>query len=277
MKEKLKAGHKNKRIEEYGQKEQQSRVYKAQESECHVWLFQNLNPGKVASIMSMLEQMIETRAWKKARGLTESGECRLCHQYSETIEHLVAGCKILASSEYLTRHNRTLMVMAVAWAKNNDLIGQEAIWYEQKWVRGTTLENHKAKLVWDFEFRLRKTTTARRPDLILELKEQKKIWICDMACPQSINIEEKRTEKLTKYRQLAFETRERRPNYEVYVVPVVLGALGGGIKLLHGDLKKLFEEKEQLAEVIATMQKTVLMDSESITRRVMSGLIQGED
>ena len=277
LKEKLKAGHKNKRIEEYGQKEQQSRVYKAQESECHVWLFQNLNPGKVASIMSMLEQMIETRAWKKARGLTESGECRLCHQYSETIEHLVAGCKILASSEYLTRHNRTLMVMAVAWAKNNDLIGQEAIWYEQKWVRGTTLENHKAKLVWDFEFRLRKTTTARRPDLILELKEQKKIWICDMACPQSINIEEKRTEKLTKYRQLAFETRERRPNYEVYVVPVVLGALGGGIKLLHGDLKKLFEEKEQLAEVIATMQKTVLMDSESITRRVMSGLIQGED
>ena len=131
--------------------------------------------------------------------------------------------------------------------------------------------------MWDFEFRLRKTTTARRPDLILELKEQKKIWICDMACPQSINIEEKRTEKLTKYRQLAFETRERRPNYEVYVVPVVLGALGGGIKLLHGDLKKLFEEKEQLAEVIATMQKTVLMDSESITRRVMSGLIQGED
>ena len=32
-----------------------------------------------------------------------------------------------------------------------------------------------------------------------------------------------------------------------------------------------------LEEEVAVMQKTVLMDSESIVRRVMSGLIQGED
>ena len=32
-----------------------------------------------------------------------------------------------------------------------------------------------------------------------------------------------------------------------------------------------------LDEVVATMQKTVLMDSESIIRRFMSGLIQGEE
>ena len=61
---------------------------------------------------------------------------------------------------------------------------QEAIWYQQKWNRGKVLENDKAKLMWDFEFDLRKTTSARRPDLILELKIDKKIWICDMACPQ---------------------------------------------------------------------------------------------
>ena len=73
------------------------------------------------------------------------------------------------------------------------------------------LENDKAKLVWDFEFHLRKTTTARRPNLILELKTDKKIWICDMAYPQQKNIGAKRAEKATKYRQIAFETREQRP------------------------------------------------------------------
>ena len=73
---------------------------------------------------------------------------------------------------------------------------------------GTVLENDKAKLVWNFEFHLRKTTTTRRPDLILEQKEMKQIWICGMACPQQQNLETKRTEKLTKYRQLAFEMRE---------------------------------------------------------------------
>ena len=97
-----------------------------------------------------------------------------------------------------------------------------------------------------------------------------------MACPQQNNIETKRIGKMTKYRQLAFETRERRPSY-VYVLPVVIGALGGGIKTLRKDLKKVFHNNELLDEVVATMQKTVLMDSESIIRRVMSGLIQGEE
>ena len=145
----------------------------------------------------MLEQMVKTRSWKKATGLTDDGSCT---QHSEAVEHLVAGCTKLANSEYLTRHNRALMILAVAWAKQQELVGQESIWCKQRWDRGTVLKNDKVTLVWDFEFHLRKTTTARRPDLmILELKSDKKIWICDMACPQQNNIGKKRTEKLTKY------------------------------------------------------------------------------
>ena len=65
------------------------------------------------------------------------------------------------------------------------------------------MENERGKLVWDYEFHLRKTATTRRPDLTFEDKVKKTIWICDMACPQQRNIEVKRIEKLTKYRQLA--------------------------------------------------------------------------
>ncbi len=71
--------------------------------------------------------------------------------------------------------------MAVAWANEYELVGEDVIWYKEWWERGTVIENNKGKLVWDFEFHLRKTTTARRPDLILEDKEKKKIWICDLA------------------------------------------------------------------------------------------------
>ena len=220
---------------------------------------------------------METRSWKEARGLTDDGSCRICIQHSETVEHLVAGCTELVNSEYLTRHKRALMILAVAWAKQQELVGQEAIWYKQRWDRGTVLENDKVKLLWDFEFHLQKITTARRLDLILELKTDKKIWICDMACSQQNNIGAKRTEKLTKYRQLAFETREQRPGYEIYVVPAVVGTLGGGIEALKVDLKKIFDNNELLDEVVAMMQKTVLMDSESVVRSVVSGLIEGED
>ena len=58
-----------------------------------------------------------------------------------------------------------------------------------------------------------------------------------MARPQQNNIGAKRAEKMTKYRQITLETRERRPGYKVYVVTVVVGAWGGGIKALRFDLK----------------------------------------
>ena len=68
------------------------------------------------------------------------------------------------------------MILAVAWAKEHGWIGQDVVWYEQRWDRGTVFKNERAKLVWDFEFHLCKTTTSRRPDLILETKEDRKIF-----------------------------------------------------------------------------------------------------
>ena len=44
---------------------------------------------------------------------------------------------------------------------------------------------------------------GKRPDLILENKKEKRIWIADMARDNG----EKYVKKLRKYQQLAFETR----------------------------------------------------------------------
>ena len=46
---------KKQRIDEHGRKEQQSKLYREQEQECHVRLSQNLNPGKIAAIMIMVK------------------------------------------------------------------------------------------------------------------------------------------------------------------------------------------------------------------------------
>ena len=84
---------------------------------------QNLHGRKTCSIMTMLEQIVETRSWKAARGLVQDGHCRVCHERNETIDHIAAGCKVLANSEYLSRHDRALMIMAVAWEKEYELVG----------------------------------------------------------------------------------------------------------------------------------------------------------
>ena len=95
-----------------------------------------------------------------------------------------------------------------------------------------------------------------------------------MACPQQNNIEMNRNEKQTKYRQLAFELRERRVGYKIKVIPIVIGALGGGVKETKRQINLIFDKDELSEKVVGEMQKTVLMDSETLIRKVLSGLIQ---
>ena len=141
------------------------------------------------------------------------------------VQHLLTGCKVLANSEYVIRHNRALMILAVSWAKEFSFVENDIKWYKKKWCRGYVLENDHAKLVWEeFEYNFKKMIISRRPNFILVDKEKKILWICDMACLQENNTVTKRDEKRTKYKQLAFAWREQN------VIIVVIGAFGGGIK-----------------------------------------------
>ena len=224
--------------------------------------------------MTMLEQMVETKSWKASRGFAKCSKCRLCGQQRETVEHLLTGCKVLVNSDYLTWHNRALIILAISWAKELNLVEKDMKWYKQKWCREYTLENDHTKLVWDFEFNLRKTTTSRRPDLTLEDKEKKILWICDMACPQENNIVTKRDEKRTKYRQLAFELSELRAECKIYVIPVVTGALGGGIKEAIHEVKKIFKKDDLNEKIVGEIQRTILMDGERIIRKYCQDLFK---
>ena len=70
--------------------------------------------------------------------------------------------------------------------------------------------------------------------------------------------------------------KERRPGYILTVIPVVIGALGGGIKKIISELSRLITKRDAVLRTVSEMQKTILMDSESIIRKVMSGLVQGD-
>ena len=57
------------------------------------------------------------------------------------------------------------------------------------------------------------------------------------------------------------------------VVHLVIGCLGGGIKQLTKDIKVLFKQ-EDVNNILSKMQKVVLWESETILRKITSGLIQ---
>ena len=134
-------------------------------------------------------------------------------------------------------------------------------WDQEKWKRGHVLENSQVKLVGDFEFNSRKTTISRRPDLMLEEKQTKIIWICNMACPQENDIEKKRLEERTSYKQLAFEIRERRPGFKVSVVSQVTSAFGRSVKEILKELENMFEKDDLCEKILEEMQMTTLMDT----------------
>ena len=103
------------------------------------WLFQRLRRSSM--------QMIETRAWKKIRGLVEEDKCHLCGRHSETVQHLLSGCKKLAGSEYVKRHDNTLKVLVVKWAIENALHPENTKLYAEKWEQRKVLKHNGKKLL----------------------------------------------------------------------------------------------------------------------------------
>ena len=80
----------------------------------------------------------------------------------------------------------------------------------------------------------------------------------------------------TSYRQFAFEISERRPRFKVKVVPLVISAFGGGIKEILKEPENMFEKHDFCGRIVAEMQKTVLMDNETIIQKVLSKLVQSD-
>ena len=274
----IKNGIATARKNKYLKKKMQSKIYSEQDIECSTWLTSNLDPRKTAAIINVQEQMVETRCWKSLRGIEVATEmCRLCGSQKETVHHLLAGCKVLAGKEYTYRHNKALMVFAVAWAKEGGLLPESTVWYKETLERGDTLEGNGKKMMWDFEYKLRKYEIARRPDLTLEDTKERRIWLVDLACPQEDNIQAKEMEKRKKYQQLSFEIRERRPGYHVEVLPLIIGSLGGGVKRLELQIKKVIKDRNMARTITREIQKTVLMESETIIRKVISNIIQPAD
>ena len=102
------------------------------------------------------------------------------------------------------QHYRAVMVMTVVWVKEQNLVIQNVKWYQEK-CNGICFRDLLSKA----------SIRLWHSDLMLEEKQTKTIQICNMACPQENNIEKKRLEKRTNYKQLAFKIREKRPRFEL--------------------------------------------------------------
>ena len=85
---------------------------------------------------SIIDQSLPTRNFQA--NILENGsdlKCRVCDKHTETIDHLVSGCLLLAPTEYLNRHDATIL-----WDFDID-----TDWTIQAIILGVNVKRHNGK------------------------------------------------------------------------------------------------------------------------------------
>ena len=72
------------------------------------------------------------------------------------------------------------------------------------------------------------------------------------------------------------EIREKRPGFKVKDVPLIISASSGGVKEVLKEPENMLEKDDLCEKIVAEMQKTILMDSETIILKVLSGRVQSD-
>ncbi|GMH46187.1 hypothetical protein BSKO_14155 [Bryopsis sp. KO-2023] len=82
------------------------------------------------------------------------------------------------------------------------------------------------QLWWDFKWTA-VTASATKPDMVIVDKRGSKLTIVEATCCSEYHMTDRYREKEEKYRHLAGDLRKIYGGYEVAIVPVVIGVLGG--------------------------------------------------
>ena len=105
-------------------------------------------------------------------------------------------------------------------------------------------ENDAHKLLWDFDIQTDDLISARKPDLIIINKKEKRICkIVDFALPSDHWIKLKECEKKDKYIELSRELKNLW-NMKVTIIPIVIGAFSKVTKRLLKGVEELELEVE---------------------------------
>ena len=167
----------------------------------------------------------------------------------------------ISMNHILDRHNAVASTLHWSLYKQMNFEKAEYWWEHQP---EPAMENEDYKLLYDFNIRTDKKISARRPDIVVVDKNERRTTLFDVACTWDKNVEDKDTEKINKYQDLKIDL-QRIWETPVTVVPVVLGVLGAASNILNKCLLKL-----KINDIkVTTIQKTVLLKTANILRRYL--------
>ena len=74
-------------------------------------------------------------------------------------------------------------------------------------------ENQRAKILWDIPIPMDRDIVARHPDIFLQGKGNRRLYLIEMAVAWDSILAERRAKKLSKYDDLRADLRRHYPGY----------------------------------------------------------------
>ena len=161
---------------------------------------------------------------------------RMSHTQAETVEYVISGCQTLTADNYLNRHNQVAAQLHLDICKYYGIKVDAQYWYQHTLVQ--VMENEKVTILWDYQVKTETHIPCHKPDLIIQEKESERRMIIDVAIPSNYNIQNKATEKMSKYVDLQIEC-QRMWDKKVELIPVIMGATGIVDKNIQRYLQKI--------------------------------------
>ena len=155
--------------------------------ESYVWLSEGrLRPQTEALIRAAQDDVLQTR-WYQNRILRNSSllMCRECGKAMETVKQILNMIEPKGFSLYKERHDRAIVL--VLWRLLKEYgFKQKELWY--KLEAKPVYENRAVKILWHPSIPTDEEMTERRPDLVVEDRLCKSIYIIEISVPTDSNI-----------------------------------------------------------------------------------------
>jgi len=225
-----------------------------------------LFPETEGFILAIQDRVIKTKNYRKfiMKDTSLNDHCRRCYRVSETIDHIVSGCSVLAGVEYVRRHNNVCNIIHQKLINLGKLLVTVEPYYKYK--PDSVVENSDFKIYYDRTIITDKSISHNRPDIVWINKTAKITYLIDISVPNTNNLQQKYSEKLQKYTELSFEIKKMWKMSKVYIVPLIISATG----IVPNSLLKNLELLKLSQNLVIEIQKSVILNTCSIVRKFLN-------
>ena len=226
----------------------------------------------ISEVQGLYCQLLPTKSYQLIRSVNndENTDCRMCKRGQESVKHVLSNCESLAKYDFILRHDSAFKCIVFPILTQYKLIDQCPTWYSPSKVK-PNYKNEIAEFWWDTpEYQGNEEeddTKVFRPDAKLRLKQERQIFILEIAVPWINNREIKYQEKIDKYRNVLNKLKLVYLNYEVNQLTFIIDVLGGHSKHLRENISKIIKDKARIKCIIYNMQKSVLPSAAHIARK----------